>query len=407
MEINSDSGDSCSTSSDEEPFNANDNSVTETYGLKYKCPLNALKSFHCISGLPPDFLHDLLEGVVSQDLLGIVRILNVKGWFSIKSYNSILKALKFKASEAGDRPENIPDNKKVKKLVGKAVSNWSHIRSFPLIIRNFDIDENEPALSLSLLLHEIVERLTASSFEEYEIGLLEEKIIEYLDLRSELYGEYPNLLGNPKPKTHNLTHYPEAVSNFGPPITYWTARYESRHRIAKSAAEASKNFKNISHTLSSRQQQRQSSVFYCGMFAVNDIVIKDKAMFVSDFRGDTELERFLVPLMDSDDYICKEVEYRSQVYTAGDLVVLEALSPDKIKVGLVYTTLIKMDSVGLIVKEYLAVRTWLRYFKGVPVGPNFVMVGAQDLADYKPLFNNGTALLPIFCLHHHISVSYE
>lgn len=196
MEINSDSGDSCSTS-DEEPFNASDNSVTETYGLKYKCPLNALKSFHCISGLPPDFLHDLLEGVVSQDLLGIVRILNVKGWFSIKSYNSILKALKFKASEAGDRPENIPDNKKVKKLVGKAVSNWSHIRSFPLIIRNFDIDENEPALSLSLLLHEIVERLTASAFEEYEIGLLEEKIIVYLDLRSELYSEYPNLLGNP------------------------------------------------------------------------------------------------------------------------------------------------------------------------------------------------------------------
>ena len=70
-------------------------------------------------------------------------------------------------------------------------------------------------------------------------------------------------------------------------------------------------------------------------------------MFVSDLRRDTELERFLVPLMDSDDYICKEVEYRSQVYTAGDLVVLEALSPDKIKVGLVYTTLIKMDSVGL------------------------------------------------------------
>ena len=88
-----------------------------------------------------------------------------------------------------------------------------------------------------------------------------------------------------------------------------------------------------------------------------------------------------MPLMDSDDYICKEVEYRSQVYTAGDLVVLEALSPDKIKVGLVYTTLIKMDPVGLIVKEYLAVRTWLRYFKGV-------MVGAQDLADFKPLFNN-------------------
>jgi hypothetical protein len=102
-------------------------------------------------------------------------------------------------------------------------------------------------LALSLQLHEIVERITANEFREHEICVLEEKIIEYLDCRKELFTMHPDLLGSAKPKTHHLTHYPEAIANFGPPMNYWTARYESRHRIAKSTAESAKNFKEIYH----------------------------------------------------------------------------------------------------------------------------------------------------------------
>ena len=58
---------------------------------------------------------------------------------------------------------------------------------------------------------------------------------------------HADLLGTAKPKTHHLTHYPEAIANFGPPMNYWTARYESRHRIAKSSATSAKNFKEIHH----------------------------------------------------------------------------------------------------------------------------------------------------------------
>ena len=113
---------------------------------------------------------------------------------------------------------------------------------------------DEPALVLALQLHELVERLTASEFRDFEISVLEEKIIEYLDARSELVSLYSDLLGHAKPKTHNLTHYPEAIANFGPPLTYWTARYESCHRIAQSTAESAEHFKNISLTLATRQQ---------------------------------------------------------------------------------------------------------------------------------------------------------
>ena len=40
------------------------------------------------------------------------------------------------------------------------------------------------------------------------------------------------------------SHYGELIKVYGPPITYWTGRYEAKHRIAKSFADSSKNVKN-------------------------------------------------------------------------------------------------------------------------------------------------------------------
>ena len=33
--------------------------------------------------------------------------------------------------------------------------------------------------------------------------------------------------------TSSYSHYAEAVKKFGPPVAYWTARFESKHRVAK------------------------------------------------------------------------------------------------------------------------------------------------------------------------------
>ena len=58
---------------------------------------------------------------------------------------------------SSDIPQPVPINAKVKKLNGKAVSIWVHMRIFPLLIRHFYVDICEPALQLCLQLHEIVE----------------------------------------------------------------------------------------------------------------------------------------------------------------------------------------------------------------------------------------------------------
>ena len=54
------------------------------------------------------------------------------------------------------------------------------------------------------MLHEITERLTAAEFREYEIVVLEEIIISYLDERKEISENYGDLLGPPKQKRISL-----------------------------------------------------------------------------------------------------------------------------------------------------------------------------------------------------------
>ena len=89
---------------------------------------------------------------------------------------------------------------------GKAVSQWVHVRNWPLVIKNLikGCEDEDPVVTLGLKLHEIVERLTAQEFYPYEIDLLEEKLVEYLELRKVVRAAHPNLMPNCKPKHHFL-----------------------------------------------------------------------------------------------------------------------------------------------------------------------------------------------------------
>ena len=239
----------------------------EKYGLRERCIFNSLQSFHAVSGLPPDIMHDLYEGVIAQDLWGVIKILSSKEWFTLADYNQALMRHKFKSYEAHEKPQPLP-NSKALKLTGKAVSVWLHLRCFGMILQPFVKDIDDGGLSLAMLLSDISNRLAAIEFREWEIEALEELIIDYLEQRKIVFESFPALMGTPKCKHHYLTHYPEAIRKNGPPFAYWTGRFESKHRVAKSMAESAKNFKNISATLASNQQLRMASVFYAGILTL-------------------------------------------------------------------------------------------------------------------------------------------
>ena len=199
-----DDDDDNESGSEHDDDDENEQNQINTRGIKSECPLNSLSSFHCITSFPPDIMHDLFEGVIPEDLLCIIRILVSKGWFTLQQYNTTLHNLEYAAYETGDKPYPVPTSSKVKKLKGKAVSNWTHLRNWPVVIRKFVLDFEDEVLILGLKLHDIVERLTAQSFLPYEVDLLEEKITKYLNMRANIRSENPDVMSNPKPKHHFL-----------------------------------------------------------------------------------------------------------------------------------------------------------------------------------------------------------
>ena len=200
------------TSSEEEE-EEDDQDDLATFGLRNRSPLNQLKTFHACVNLPPDLMHDVLEGVVAQDLYGFIKVFVQNGVFSTEEYNRRLKRFGFLSYEAADRPQDVPIKSKALKLPGKACSLWVHIRNFPLIIQEFfEEDSEDDVLLLALKLVDITNRLTAVEFRNHEIEELEDRIIDYLDTRRTIFESYPNLMGSVKPKHHFLVHYGQAIS---------------------------------------------------------------------------------------------------------------------------------------------------------------------------------------------------
>ena len=52
-----------SDSDDETGDNSESDEPRVNFGLKTKCVFNQLKAFHCVTSMPPDSMHDLMEGI--------------------------------------------------------------------------------------------------------------------------------------------------------------------------------------------------------------------------------------------------------------------------------------------------------------------------------------------------------
>ena len=344
------------------------------------------------------------------DLLGIIRILVSKGWFQIEEYNKALRNLKYSVQESSNKPQQVPSKSTIKKLAGKATSHWVHIRLFPYILyfNKWIEREDDPVFQLALQLHEITAYITAEVIREHEVGTLEELIYDYLDARKIIFEEFP-VLGRPKPKHHYLVHYPAAIRNFGPPSSFWTGRYESKHRVSKSTTEASKNFINITHTVSNRQQLRMCSTYYNGMFEVTLFKLPTKVFTkeeLSDSEEDRILKRFLVS---STDFLCKEIKYKCRKYKEGDIVVINRDDLISMEVGLVKAILLKDDEVFFIIRMYKAeLLGQLNFFICSPSKESgFNSVSVNELQDTYPLMKRGTESKFVIIPHHHISFEYN
>lgn len=80
-------------------------------GVKKDCPLNRLAHFHAAKGFPPDFLHNLFEGIVPVELLSD---LIAKKYFILNDLNCGITTFLFQFYDKTNRSQTIQTNFKKK-----------------------------------------------------------------------------------------------------------------------------------------------------------------------------------------------------------------------------------------------------------------------------------------------------
>jgi hypothetical protein len=374
------------------------------YGIRVRCALNALESFHCIGQFPLDFLHDWLEKVGAMDGYSVIVGLIKSQKFTLDEYNYKLECLKLQSYEGSDRPQKMkPLKPNTRKLEDKGMATALHIRLLPYILFRLGAEKwlkDEDVRHLLLLMVKIVrinEYMLADKLSITDVNEFEDLMDEYVEIREICDGKFPRIFQHKTPKDHFITHYAEQMKQWGPMSTVGTARAESKHQMFKKFANTTKNMTNIPKTLAVKHQKLISTKIHKNSFNIGSAY---------DFPGKTsgvqaeDLEKFQGLLQDGDMLATKAVVWGT-TYAIGLLVVTSSSSSEMLCVGEILQIVLRGTSLLFIIEQREAIRQDLGYFQAAPEA-EVTIVNYTKLWDFKPLIKRDSGKCFRFVLHHHL-----
>lgn len=127
-----------------------------------------------------------------------------------------------------------------------------------------------------------------------------------------------------RPKFHYLVHYPELISQYGPPRHYFTMRFESVHQYFKRLTKRTGNFINLTHTLSSRYQNYKAYQLSQAKYFQSESVQSGKTQLLSSLGHDAvELFWRYLPDVSAEEnvFVANSIELNGMCYNAGTLLI--------------------------------------------------------------------------------------
>ena len=113
---------------------------SKIYGLNRDCLFNKLTHYHIVGGLPPDVMHDLLEGVVPLIICKVISKALENGKkrnFNLESLNHCIRNFSYSQSEARDKPSVISDTHLKNGSLRQSSSQiWLLMTYLPIILLN-------------------------------------------------------------------------------------------------------------------------------------------------------------------------------------------------------------------------------------------------------------------------------
>jgi len=357
-------------------------------GIKSNSVLNKLTHFHvCAPGLPPCLAHDLFEGIVDYDLAMYLQFLvKTRKWFSYDVLNS--RIVHF-TGESQNKANILPNNGT--KLGGHAAQNWWLLRFLPILLHDRIRDITDEVWQLILLLRQVVELVCAPALSESQAAYMKVLLEDYIETRHLLFP-----LKKLRPKHHYLLHYADLTLQFGPLIRTWTMRFESKHSYFKRCIRASKNFRNITKSLSERHQLLQAFQSRGNVFSpeliMSDCVRFCPELYDSQIKG--ALKAFNVT--SSNAVVTDRITVRGTCYV-NDMLVILSCNTGELILGLIACIVVKEQKTVLLVlrQKKACLDPGHGVFEVESEGGIFICKGLDELLDYFPLrhYSRGGRLL--------------
>lgn len=298
-------------------------------GIKKECCLNKLEYWHVVDNFTVDCMHDIFEGWGSLELRCVIKQFIDDGLFTLSSLNARLRSFNYGVYDIKNKPSPITRDQlnNPNGPTGQNASQmWCLMRFLPLLIGD-KIDDDNIYWKFYLLILDILDIVLAPQITISETFMLTEKIRDHHKLYIDLFPISTNPLIPPKltPKQHHLVHYPRVIRQLGPPIRYWSMRYESNHYPFKKIAGVTSNFINIAKTLANRnqlvlsQQLKKKNWFSTDI----DITNEDVTKFSNVPYAELFSEKVEVFPDDTSVVLSKSVTVNGITYKAGTWVFLD------------------------------------------------------------------------------------
>ncbi|CAF1544058.1 unnamed protein product, partial [Adineta steineri] len=215
-----------------------------------KSILSTLSSFNPITCLPPDIMHDILEGVMPKIISSLLHTIVSTRLCTSAQLCCKINSFIYGINDRRNRPSTFKEKDiRDKRVPGKAMEKYCLFLNLPFIL--IDIVDRIPYWFLYELLRQIWDILYSDYPRKSWLVTLEDLIQEFLQLFQTIFPEQF------VPKCHFLLHAARNTAKYGPLKRQMNLRYESKHHLLKKIANRCNNYINLPCTISKRVQLRQ------------------------------------------------------------------------------------------------------------------------------------------------------
>lgn len=248
-------------------------------GIKENCVFNEIDSFHVTYNFYFDIMHDLFEGVCKYDLTKIlVNYIETSKYFTLDILNYRKQMFDYGETEIGNiSPPFVLSTLKRDNLKMTARETMTFVNYLPLMIGDL-IPEGDKLWDLLIVLIKIVDIVLLPHINEINIKNLEYLVSKHNSLYMKLFNEPL------KPKFHFLLHYPTAIRKCGPLRHLWCMRFESLHKLNKTAAKATNSRVNIPFTLAIKAGLKFSHLLLNQIFFVNELTFQEANLCICNLH---------------------------------------------------------------------------------------------------------------------------